>query len=432
MKLKTLVLVVAILAALSLVAYYLQRPPTTAGTDPRTKQPVFDVTVLQKTSKIRFSDQGKTVVLARQPNGKWIVPTYYDIPADFAKLSRFIDDLTGGKIQRLVTQNPERLARLEFKDTSLTLLDAADHALWTLTLGKDAEGGGRFVRFDDEPKGYLASLNLFIDATAKNWVDTLLVELKPDDIAQVEVTFGDDAPVTATRAKKGEAWAAEKMPAGQRIKGDRITSLLSSFTSIRFQDTSDLNDANVEAARKHTRTIELTTFDHRTIKVEIGRKPEEKKVIEAPKTEAKGTEAAAAGQKPELGNGGSTASPGEPAATLTTAEPDAKSPAAAATAGSTGANPPNPAAGTPAAAPSAKPEEPKTETIPAGPVYAFITSSDPAAPINALMKKRAFQIFDWNFTSLPQKRDEFFEPVPATPAEKKPGDAPTPGKVGHD
>src|ERR1017187_1317815 len=164
MKLKTLVLVVAILAVLSLAAYFLRRPRPPAGMDPRTKQPVFDAKALEKTAQIRLSDQGKTVVLARQPEGKWIVPSYYDIPADFSKLSRFIDDLTSAKIQRLVTQNPERLARLEFKDTSIALLDSADQVWWRLTLGKDAEGGGRFVRFDDEKKGYLANLNLFIDA----------------------------------------------------------------------------------------------------------------------------------------------------------------------------------------------------------------------------------------------------------------------------
>jgi len=74
MKLKTLVLVVAILAVLSLAAYFLQRPRRPAGIDLRTKQPVFDAKVLEKTSKILLSDQGKTVILARQPEGKWIVP----------------------------------------------------------------------------------------------------------------------------------------------------------------------------------------------------------------------------------------------------------------------------------------------------------------------------------------------------------------------
>jgi hypothetical protein len=378
--------------------------------DPRTKQPMFDAKALEKTAQIRLSDQGKTVVLARQPEGKWIVPSYYDIPADFSKLSRFIDDLTSAKIQRLVTQNPERLARLEFKDASIALLDSTDQVLWRLTLGKDAEGGGRFVRFDDEKKGYLANLNLFIDATAKNWVDTLLLDLKPDDIAEVEIAFGDGAPVTATRAKKGEAWAAEKAPAGQRVKSDQITSLLSSFTSLRFQDTSAPNDANVEAARKNNRTVKLTTFDHKTIRVEIGRKPEERKVIEAPKAEVEGRIAAASGQKPALGNDGSTAAQGEPGTTLTAVAP----------ATVTESSPPHAALGNPAAAPSAKPDEPKTETNPAGPVYAFITSSDAGATINALMAKRAFQVFDSNFTGLPQKREELFEPVPTAPAEKKP------------
>jgi hypothetical protein len=46
------------------------------------------------------------------------------------------------------------------------------------------------------------------------------------------------------------------------------------------------------------------------------------------------------------------------------------------------------------------------------------------------MKKLAFQILDWNFTSLPQKSDELFEPIPPPPpavkkAEAKPA-LPTP------
>jgi hypothetical protein len=394
MKLKTLVLVVAILAVLSLAAYYFQRPPAPTGPDPRIDRPVFDPTALDKTATIRLTDQGKTVVLARQPDGKWIVPSYYDVPADFSKLSRFIDDLSSAKIQRLVTRNPERLARMEFKDTSLALLDSADKTLWTLTLGKDAEGGGRFVRFDDEKKGYQANLNLFIDSAPKNWVDTLLVDLKPDDIKGVEITFAEDVPVVVTRAKKDAAWVAEKSPDGQRIKSDRITSLLNSFTSLRFQDTSDLTDANVEAARKHSRTVKLTTFDHKTITVEIGRQPEEK--ILKPAETAKNAPAAVTAE--------TAVTKGEDAAGLSALATASSSPV--------------------------KPEEPKTETIPAGPVYAFITSSDPGATVNTLMKKRAFQIFDWNFTSLPQKRDELFEPVSTTtPAEKKPEATTAPGKI---
>ena len=390
MKLKTLALSVAVLLVLAAVAYFLQRPPAAAALDARIGQSIFDAKALGKTARLRVIDQGKTVLLAKQSDGKWIDSSYYDLPADFSKLSRFIDDLANAKIQRLVTRSPERLARLDFKDTSIALLDSAGQALWTITLGKSAEGGGRFVKFDDEQKGYLANLSLFLDADAKNWADSLLVDLKPDDVAGVEVGFETGEPVAASRAKKEDAWTAVKSPAGQRIKGDRITALLSSFGSLRFQDTADLADANVESARQHSRTIKLTTFDHKTFTLELGRKPEEKKETGE--------------RKPETGKIEPTAA--------SNSEPKTQNPEPA-----------------PAAPPPAKPEEPKVETIPAGPVYAFIASSDPAAPVNALMKRRAFQIYDWNFTSLPQKSDELYEPVPAPPLPEKKTEAAKPAEA---
>jgi hypothetical protein len=402
MKLKTLALSVAVLVALAVVAYFLQRPPPAAAMDARIGQPVFAAKALEKTARLRLTDQGKTVLLAKQSDGKWLDSSYYDLPADFSKLSRFIDDLTNAKIQRLVTRSPERLARLDFKDTSIALLDSAGQALWAITLGKNAEGGGRFVRFDDEQKGYLANLSLFLDADAKNWADSLLVDLKPDDIAGVEVGFDTGEPVAASRAKKEDAWTAAKAPAGQRIKGDRVTALLSSFGSVRFQDTADLTDANVEAARQHSRTVRLITFDHKSITLQLGRKPEEKKPeARSQKSEVGAAKPEAGNQKPEGASQGSTQNPEPNLSTVASAKVETLNPE-------------------PAAAPASQPP---------GPVYAFITSSDPAAPVNALMKKRAFQIYDWNFTSLPQKSDELFEPIPALPPPEKKIEATKPAET---
>ena len=411
MKLKTLALSVAVLLVLAVVAYFLQRPPAAAAMDARIGQPVFAAKSLEKTTRLRITDQGKTVLLAKQSDGKWIDSSYYDLPADFSKLSRFIDDLANAKIQRLVTRSPERLARLDFKDTSIALLDSAGQALWAITLGKNAEGGGRFVKFDDEQKGYLANLSLFLDADAKNWADSLLVDLKPDDITGIEIGFETGEAVAASRARKEDAWTAAKAPAGQRIKGDRITALLSSFGSLRFQDTADLTDAKVETARQHSRTVRLTTFDHKSITLKLGRKPEEKLETgeRKPDTGKKDSATETGGSKPEAGS--QLAAPkragegGEPkAASLGSTQNPEPNLSTAASAKVETLNP------EPAAAPASQPP---------GPVYAFIASSDSAAPVNALMKKRAFQIYDWNFTSLPQKSDELYEPVPAPPPEEK-------------
>jgi hypothetical protein len=403
MKLRNLVFTVAALAALSAIVFVARRPAPPPSADARLGQPLADKSAIEKAAKLRLSDQGKTVTLVRQPDATWRVASYFDLPADFSKLSNFVGTLTDAKLDRLVSTNAERIARLEFKDTKVELLDAADKELWSVTLGKNADTGGRYVRFGTEQKAYLANLNAWLDPEQKNWASTELLNLKPDDIARIEITFppaaaGASEPmiVTVSRTKKGEAWTADKTPAGQKVQADKIASLLGSLGSVRFSDTNDLTDANATAAKANQRVFKLTTFDGKTVTVALGRKPEEKKL-----------------RPPTATTDGKTG----PAALGTVADftkKDAVPVAGAVT----------PAAPSPAE--PAKPLAPEFETIPAGPVFAFVASSDSAAPVNALMQKRAFQVSEVTFTGLPQKADEIFEsaPPPAAPAKSEPAKTP--------
>jgi hypothetical protein len=375
MKLKTLLVSVIVLAALSAGAFLLRRPPPPPAADPRIGQPLAEAGAVEKAAKLRLSDAGKTVLLTRQSDGSWRVPSYFDFPADFAKLSGFVGGLTDTKLQRLVTSNAERLARLEFKDTKIELLDTEDKPLLTLVLGKSSEAGGRFIRFGDEPKAYQANFSAWLDVEAKNWASTELLSLKADDIAKIEVPFAEGA-VTFTRAKKDDAWTADKTPTGQRVKTDRLATVLSSIGTLRFTETTEKSDASAVAAEANQRLFKLETFDKKVIKVGLGRKPEEKK-LKPPVASADGKSGPTA-----LGK----------AADLAKQE------------GATGEK----------KADNAKPLAPEFETIPAGPVFVVVSHGDgAAAPVNALMAKRAFQMADYTFTGLPQKADELFEPAPA-------------------
>ncbi|PTX96671.1 DUF4340 domain-containing protein [Opitutus sp. ER46] len=387
MRLKTLTLSILVLAVVSAVVFIARRPAPPPSKDPRTGQALVDATTIEKAARLRLSDAGKTVLLSRQADGTWRDASYFDLPADMAKLSSFVGSLTEAKLQRLVTANPERVARLEFKDTRIELLDAADKPLWSVTLGKNADlGGGRFVRFGEETKAYLTNLNAWLDADAKNWASAELLALKPDDVAKVEIAFAppaDDgaaakpATVTLTRAKKDDAWKAEPTPAQQQVKAARVGALLSSLTALRFTDTVEPNDAQVAVAKANQRVAKLTAFDGKTYTIALGRKPEEKK-LKAPVASSDGKTGPAS-----MGSITDLAKKDQPAGNEAGKD---------------------------------KPAAPEFETIPAGPVFAFVTSSEASAPVNALMAKRAYQISDYTFTSLPQSADELFEPRPATPA----------------
>ncbi|HVZ63511.1 MAG TPA: DUF4340 domain-containing protein [Lacunisphaera sp.] len=384
MNLRKLSLTVAILAVFSGVVWFLQRPKVPAVTDSRVGQPVLAGDLATKAAKVRVADQGKQVTLEHQADGTWQVADYYDFPADFAKLSRLIDDLTTAKIQRLVTSRPDRLERLEFKDSSITLLDAAGKELWQVTLGKNAEGGGRFLRYGAEQKGYLANLTSYLDTDPKGWADTALLNLKAEDVAGVELSFADGKTIAATRTKKEDPWTSTAAPAGKQLKSATISTVIGNFTPLRFTDTKALDDPDAVVAKAHARTIKLTTFDHKTYTVSLGRKPEEKK-LKPPASEKKPDAAAAT--------------------------PDAKS---------AEAKPAAPGGEAAAKAEPAKPKEPEYETIPAGAVFAFVSSADGKEPVDALAKKRSFEISEWAFTSLPASEADLWEdaPKPASPEAK--------------
>ena len=389
MKLKSIVRTIAILAALSAVAFFATRPTPAPVADTRIGQPLADRAIVEKATTLRLNDQGKTVTLVRQADATWKVSSYHDFPADFSKLATFIGSLTDAKLERLVTSSPARIALLEFKDTKIELLDGTDKELWSVTLGKNPDtGSGRYVRYGAEAKAFLASLSAYLDTDSKNWANTELLALKVDDVAKIEIPFvaanaSEPTSLTVSRATKDAPWTAEKTPDGQKLKADKISAVLSSLSSIRFSETNDLTDANAVAAKATERLFKIETFDKKVLKIALGRKPEEKKLkpITPP---------------PE---GQSALSSLGTAADMLKKDADGK--------------PADPA----------KPIAPEFETIPAGPVFVSIASSDASASVNALMQKRAFQISDYTFTSLPQKSDELFEPAPvaapAKPDEKK-------------
>jgi Domain of unknown function (DUF4340) len=359
MKLRTFAIAVTVLAALSVFAYLGNRTKQAPSTDPRVGTVVLDSDTAAKAAGLVVADQGKEVDLARGADGTWTVASYFNFPADFSKVSQLAQDLNEAKVERLVTENPDRMAHLGFKDSAITLKDASGKEIWRLVVGKEPDSGtGRFIRFGDEPRAYFSGMHIWLDTDSKGWANAQLLSVKPEDIASIEIPFDEGKSVVVSRAKKDAPWTSESTTAGKQVSADKIASVLASLTALKFTDTTDVGDAAALAAAPHMTTYKLTTFDGKSLAISMGRKPEEKK-LKAPTTDAKAGLAA-------LGN-------------LT----DTKAPV--------------------------KPTVPEFDTIPAGPVFVAIASSDSHAGINELMKKRAFEIDDYVFTGLPQKPDELFE-----------------------
>jgi hypothetical protein len=381
MKLKNILIVILALAAIAAGAYFLNRPNrASSASDDRVGQPLLAPSIVERATRIELVENGQTVRLHRSDTGTWLVDSYHELPADFTKLSTLVSSLTSAKVERLVTQNLERIARLEFKDTRIALADADGKTLVTLTLGKDAEGGGRFVRFDETPKAYLSRVQPWLDATARNWADTALLTFTNDDIAGLTIAFPSAEPLTLSRTDKSAPFTASSTPVGQQVKAASVTALLSNLGNVRFTETSEPDVPEAVGAREHARTVTLKTFGGKTFTIALGRQPERTIVKpEAIKPDPEKTAALVA----EIAN---------PAPVAT--EPEKAGPAAVV--------------------------GPLTETVPAGPVFAFVTHSDASAPVNNLLKKRSFQVSEHMLTSLPAQASDLFEPAPTPTPEATP------------
>jgi hypothetical protein len=257
------------------------------------------------------------------------------------------------------------MARLEFAGSKIEFDDASGRSLWTVEVGKNADPGGRFVRFSPD-RAYLASLNAWLDTDAKNWADAVLCPIKGDNVARLEIPFDPGGPIVLSRAKKDDPWTADRTPAGRRVNADKVGSVIGALDSLRFSETRDAAEPEAASAKRHLRTFKLTTFDGKTYTIALGRNPEERKLkpSEAKAGPASGAPAAVGKQAPEK---------------------------------------------------PAEPPKPEYETIPAGPVYFWIASPDGSAAVDALMKRRTFQMDDYAFTDLPQRPEDIFEPAPAPP-----------------
>lgn len=382
MKVKQLLLAVTVLGVAAAATWFLKRGGDDITADPREGKTILDTGTIEKATGILVHTPTGDIDLAKGEGagGKWIVKSYHDLPADFGKISTLVEDLRKATVTRFASAQAERIGKMGFDGTRLELRDKEGKTLRAFQLGKNVESGGRFVKFDDEPKAYVASVSAYLDAIAKNWADSALVVAKPEDVLGVDLTFADGGAMQLKRVNSAALWTGEELAPGERFKDSEVSSVVSKLASLRYSETSDLDADDVKVARENARSFKITLATGKSYDIALGRKPAPPAPPPPP-------------EKPEGEKTGDDA---------------------------------------------AKPAEPPPPAPEPGPVYAFIQSSDANEPINELMKRRAFQINEWTFTSLPANRAAIVEAapppepasgassVPPPPSTAEPVVAPTP------
>jgi hypothetical protein len=362
MNLKILSISVLILALLSGLVAWLDRPAPSTDADPRVGASLLADVPINDATAITLTNNNDVVRLVRGAEDNWLVESYHQLPVDTDKLRRLLGELSEAEIIRAVTRNPERAARLELGQAAVTIEAAG--ATTRLTFGKAASRGGRYLRLaegEDTPV-YLTPASVYLDGVAKNWANSALTTLSAADVQSLTFAFADGTTLEVSRDSTSSAWTTADLPEGSQLRAQPISSLLSTLGYLRFNDTAPLGNEAVQAAQEHRHSITLTTFGSETLTWHIGRKPEETIVKEA--------ETNAAAAMADLAAGADMA-------------PESAEDALA----------------------------DLTETVPAGPVYVAFEGPAALVPLIDAQAKLAFQVPDHIYTGLPGTRADLIEEI---------------------
>ena len=118
----------------------------------------------------------------------------------------------------------------------VTFKDSSGQTLFGLVRGKNAEGGGAYVRLLDQSAVYASESAPMIETSPVSYLDKKIANVNAGDIRRVEVHSGKDQ-YALTRDEKGVV-ALEKVPEGKRAKTSVCDTVATALPDMEFADVA--------------------------------------------------------------------------------------------------------------------------------------------------------------------------------------------------
>ncbi len=198
--------------------------------------------------KVTIRTKDGTVTLRRTSPATWVAPDHYEYPAAAAKITKLVRQLNDMRLIEAKTSNPERYSRLEVEDLAdgtasrlIRLEDADGNVLAEALIGKrlfrltGTEPSGVYIRRPGDAQSWLASGGFDLDPEVESWLDQLIVEIKGDQVARVEVALAEGDGYVVSRTSKDDDLVMEGLAEGETVKADaNLTQLENALTSVRL------------------------------------------------------------------------------------------------------------------------------------------------------------------------------------------------------
>ena len=277
------ILAVVTLATVAGAVYALREQPVTRQAL-KPEEPVFPLLQerLNDAAKLEVTTAEGSVILSREAEGGWTLPSKQGFPAREAIVREVILALRALKIAEPKTRKPEGFVRLEVEDVEsegarsrLVRVSAADGTvLAEALLGRDRPGalgdasGGTYYRVPGGEQAWLAAGMVELPAGERAWLQTDVVHIAANTVARIEVAHADGTRFAATRASaEDEGFELAELPEGRKAAASKTSRLGSALAFVSFDEVAPAAETEFVAAPNRTT---VTTFDGVAVTVELG------------------------------------------------------------------------------------------------------------------------------------------------------------------
>jgi len=220
-------------------------------------------------AKLQIKGFEESVTLVKKDNS-WVVAERADYPANVSTVNALLRTVEEVKINNSIEAGPSYGKRFGIDltattkaghGTELTFLNAKNENIKTLFLGKESEGGGRFIQNSADTSGIYVTSESFPTATAdpKAWLDDSF--LKVEKIKSISVSAAgkpDQLDWKLTRVNETAEFTLEGAKDSEKLDAAATSPMKSLLSMARFQDVGPTAEvATLEkAADRRVATIE--------------------------------------------------------------------------------------------------------------------------------------------------------------------------------
>ena len=202
---------------------------------------LVSVDTLRNTRKIVILDNDKPVVtLQSDDDNKWIVTEEHALYVDHRRLNELVKSLQDNSLDRFVTRDTEKIAKLNIGQKELRFFDSDGKLLDSILFGKNGKKGGIFIQREGDDVVYLSAFADALDNDPSRWIEKKLIYVGAEDLAKIEAHWTGESEDTLTVTQENAEADFELSPArdGYELNTGKVESTLHAIFNLRFNKAS--------------------------------------------------------------------------------------------------------------------------------------------------------------------------------------------------